>query len=96
MVRTTYHKLKITYCNITLTYETWLGQHYVATSMISGGSRRFDAGAGQLLFQLRKFQKWVLSVLSMDREIYEGSGPKLPLDPPLASLMEVANVDSIV
>ena len=30
------------------------------------------------------------------REIYEGSGPKLPLDPPLVSLMQVANVDSTV
>ena len=29
-------------------------------------------------------------------EIYEGSGPKLTLDPPLVSLMEVANVDSTV
>ena len=55
-----------------------------------------DAGEGQLLFQLRKFQKWVWSVLFMDREIYEGSGRKLPLDPPLVSLMEVANVDSTV
>ena len=64
--------------------------------MISGGSRRFDAGEGQLLFQSRKFQKWVWSVLFMDQEIYEGSGPKLPLDPPYVSLMEVANVDSTV
>ena len=29
-------------------------------------------------------------------EISEGSGPKLHLDPPLLSLMEVANVDSTV
>ena len=29
-------------------------------------------------------------------EISEGSGPKLPLDPPLVSLIEVANVDSTV
>ena len=62
--------------------------------MISGGSRRFDAGEGQLLFQSREFQNWVWSVLFMDREIYESSGPKLPLDPRLVSLMEVANVDS--
>ena len=61
--------------------------------MISGESRRFDAGEGRLLFQSRKFQKWVWSVLFMDREIYEGSGPKFSLDPPLLSLMEVANVD---
>ena len=64
--------------------------------MISGRSERFDAGEEQLLFQSRKFQKWVWSVLLMDREIYESSGPKLPLDPPLVSLMEVANVDSTV
>ena len=64
--------------------------------MISGGSRRFDAGEGQLLFQSTKFQKWVWSVLFMVREIYEGSGPKLPLDPPLVSLLEVSNVDSAV
>ena len=64
--------------------------------MISGGSRRFDAGEGQLLFQSGKFQKWVWSVLFMDQETYEGSGPKLPLDPLLLSLMEVANVDSTV
>ena len=57
--------------------------------MISGGSGRFDAGEGELLFQLRKFQKWVWSVLFMDQEIYEGSGPKLPLDPLLVSLMEM-------
>ena len=64
--------------------------------MISGGSGRFDAGEGQLLFQSRKFQKWEWSVLFMDQEIFEGSGPKLPLDPPLVSLMEVSNVDSTV
>ena len=29
-------------------------------------------------------------------EISEDSGPKLPLDPPLMSLIEVANVDSTV
>ena len=29
-------------------------------------------------------------------EISESSGPKLPLDPPLVSLIKVANVDSTV
>ena len=40
---------------------------YVATSMISGGSRSFAKGQGQLLFQSRKFQKWVWSVLFMEK-----------------------------
>ena len=57
--------------------------------MISGGSRSFAKGEGQLLFQSRKFQKWVWSVL--------GFRPQAsPLDPPLVSLIKVANVDSTV
>ena len=37
----------------------------VAISMISGGSRSFAIRERQVLFQSRKFQKWVWSVLFM-------------------------------
>ena len=68
---------------------------YVATSMISSVSGSFAKGEGQLLFQSRKFQKWVWSVLFMEK--YVRVQPQAPLlDPPLMSLIEVANVDSTV
>ena len=35
--------------------------------MISGGSRDFAKREGQLLFQSRKFQKWVWSVLFIEK-----------------------------
>ena len=69
LARPASHKLKITYYNVTLTYETWLEWQYVATSMISGGSRSFAKGEGQLLFQSRKFKKWVWSVLFMENQV---------------------------
>ena len=80
LARTTSHKLKITYSNITLAYETWLEWHYVAISMISGGSRSFAVGEGKLLFQSRKFQNgYGLYCLWRNK----GSAEAPPLDPPL-------------
>ena len=65
--------------------------------MISGGSRSFAKGEGQLLFQPRNFkngfdlfQKWIWSVYG---EIRGGSDPQVPpLNPPL--VIEVTSVDS--
>ena len=44
-----------------------LSDNMSTTSMISGGSGSFAKGEGQLLFQSRKFQKWVWSVLFMEK-----------------------------
>ena len=45
----------------------WLDSQYVAISVISGGCRSFAKGGGQLLFQQRKFQKWVWSVMFVEK-----------------------------
>ena len=64
--------------------------------MISGGSGRFAKGEGAIIVSIKKISKMSM-VCIIYGEISEGSGPKLPpLDPPLVSLIEVANVDSTV
>ena len=63
--------------------------------MISGRSRSFAAGEGEIIVSIQKISKMGM-VCIVYGEISQGSGPKLPLNPPLVSLMEVANVDSTV
>ena len=57
MVRTASHKLKIIYYNMALRYETWLEWQYVAISMISGRSRCFAKGEGQIIVSIKKSLK---------------------------------------
>ena len=57
LVRTTSHKLKIKYYNIAVTYGTFFERQYVAISMISGGSRSFAEGKGQIIFSIMKILK---------------------------------------
>ena len=64
--------------------------------MISGGSRSFAKGEGQLLFQSRKFQNWVWPVLFMEKYVRVQPPSPPPFDPPLISLIKAANVDSTV
>ena len=59
--------------------------------MISVGSRSFAMRKRQVLFQSRKFQKWVWSVLFMEK-LVRVEPKDSPLDPALASLIEVANI----
>ena len=94
LVRTTSHKLKITYYNITITYETWLEWHYVAISMISGGSRSFAVGEGKLLFQSRKFQNGY-GLYCLWRNKW-GFSPSSPLGSSALVTDGVPNVDSTV
>ena len=69
---------------------------YVTTSMINRGSGSFAKGEGQLLFQSRKFKKWVIGLYYLWRNKWGFRPQAPPLDPPLMSLIEVANVDSAV
>ena len=65
LARPASHKLKTTYYNITLTYETWLEWQYVATSMIS--------------VSIKKISKMGM-VCIIYGEISEGSAPSFPLE----------------
>ena len=49
---------------------------------------------GNYCFNRENFKMGIICIVY--GEIYEGSGPKLNLDPSLVSLMEVTNVDSTV
>ena len=78
-----------------LTYETWLEWQYVATSMISGGSRGYAEREAQPLFQSKNFKNGY-GPYYLWRNKW-GFRPQAPsLDPPIVSLIEVANVDSTV
>ena len=67
----------------------------VAISIISGGSRSFAMRERLSIVSVKKISK-LGTVCIVYVEISEGWALSSPLDPPLASLIEVANVDSTV